>query len=139
MAKRSAAVPADAKLPRPLFALVIGNDAFSHLMQLASGQVVSPSALLPWISDADLERILFAGGTNRVIDVSRKRSFTRALRRLIEVRDQLCYHDTCEEPAHRCQVDHVVPWSAGGMTAQWNGRLACGFHNRLRNRPPPAP
>ena len=138
MAKRSAAMPADAKMPRPLFTVVLGNDAFSHLTQLASGQVLSASAILPWISDADLERILFARGTSRVIDVSRKRAFTGALRRLIEVRDQLCYHDTCDEPAHRCQVDHIVPWTQGGITAQWNGRLACGYHNRLRNRPPPA-
>ena len=66
--------------------------------------------------------------------MSRKRSFTGALRRLIEVRDRLCYHEFCDEAAHRCQADHVIPWSEGGMTAQWNGRLACGFHNRLRHR-----
>ncbi|MEA2932919.1 MAG: endonuclease, partial [Actinomycetota bacterium] len=39
-----------------------------------------------------------------------------------------------------CQVDHVEPWSAGGLTVDDNGRLACGFHNRLRNgRSPPPP
>ncbi len=81
------------------------------------------------------------GAARRVIDVSYKRSFDGALRDLIKIRDRLCYHRYCDEPAHRCQVDHIEPWSAGGITSQDNGRLACGFHNRLRNRrrPPPPP
>ena len=137
MARRSATVPAEAKAAKPLFTLLLGADAFSHLCQLASGQVLPPSALLPWISAADLERFLFDGTPERVISVSHRRRFTGALRRLIEVRDRRCYHDFCDEPAPRCQADHVDPWSKGGITAQWNGRLACGFHNRLRNRPPP--
>jgi hypothetical protein len=36
----------------------------------------------------------------------------------------------------------VQPWSAGGPTVEGNGRLACGHHNRARNRggrPPPGP
>jgi len=123
---------------KPLFTLVLGSTALAHLCQLANGQVVSPAAVVPWIADAELERVLFAGESGRVIDVSRKRSFTGALRRLIEVRDRFCYHPTCDEPASRCQVDHIQPWAAGGMTEQSNGRLACGFHNRLRHqRPPP--
>jgi hypothetical protein len=66
---------------------------------------------------------------------------TGALRRLIEVRDRHCYHRHCDEPAHRCQIDHIEPWTNGGITSQDNGRLACGYHNRLRHRrrPPPPP
>jgi hypothetical protein len=44
----------------------------------------------------------------------------------------------CDEPAERCQADHIIPYSLDGLTVQENGRLLCGFHNRLRNqRPPP--
>ncbi len=142
MAKRSATMPTDGKQPKPLFTLLLGSDMFRRLTQLASGQVVAPEAILPWTGDADLERILFEGGPSRVIDVSYKRAFTGALRRLIEVRDRSCYHRTCDEPASRCQVDHIEPWIVGGITSQENGRLACGYHNRLRHRrrgPPPAP
>ena len=121
--------------------MLLGSDAFSHVLQLASGQVLPPSALLPWLSSADLERYLFDGTRQRVISVSYRRTFDGALRDLIKVRDQFCYHRTCDEPAHRCQIDHIEPWAAGGVTAQGNGRLACGFHNRLRQRrrgrPPP--
>ena len=136
MAKRSARIEGG-RAARPLFTVLLGADSFSHLCQLASGQVLPPSALLPWISDANLERVLFDGTPQRVISVSRKRRFTGALRRLIEVRDRGCYHEYCDEPSSRSQVDHVDPWSKGGVTAQWNGRMACPFHNRLRNRPPP--
>ena len=139
MAKRSATMPEGGKQPKPLFTLLLGADAFSHLTQLASGQVVPPTALLPWIADADLERVLFDGGPSRVIDVSYKRTFTGALRRLIEVRDQLCYHRYCDIPAHKCQIDHIQPWTAGGITSQDNGRLACGYHTRLRHRRRPPP
>jgi hypothetical protein len=137
MATRSAG--SDGSAARPLFQVLLGSDAFSHVLQLASGQVLPPSALLPWLSSADLERYLFDGGRQRVISVSYRRTFDGALRDLIKVRDQFCYHPTCDEPASRCQIDHIEPWAAGGVTAQENGRLACGFHNRLRHRRPPPP
>lgn len=55
-------------------------------------------------------------------------------------RDRWCYHDYCDTPATRCQIDHIEPFSAGGLTAQDNGRSACGAHNRHRHRrPPPDP
>ena len=139
MAQRSASTPKDARAPRPLITVVTGADRFAHLLQLSSGRVLSPAEVLPLLDEAQLERILFAAFGSRVIEVSRRRLFVGALRRLIEVRDQFCFHDYCEEPADRCQVDHVQPWTAGGMTCQENGRLACGKHNRDRNgRPPPS-
>ena len=52
-------------------------------------------------------------------------------------RDRECFHPTCDEPAGRCQVDHLEPWPAGGRTVAANGRPACGFHNRARHRGPP--
>ncbi len=139
MAKRSATAPERGKAPRPLFQVLLGSDSLSHLIQLAGGQVLPPEALLPWIAEADLERYLFDGRGSRVIDVSYRRTFEGALRDLIKVRDRLCYHHYCDEPAHRCQIDHIEPWSAGGITSQDNGRLACGFHNRLRHRRRPPP
>ena len=139
MARRSAGSKGRA---RPLFTVLLGADTFSQLCELEwSGQVVAPSALQAWAADAVLEGVLFERGT-REITVSRKRTFTGALRRLLEVRDRECFHPTCEEPAPRCQGDHVEPWGVGGWTSPDNGRLACGHHNRLRHRrgpPPPEP
>ena len=56
----------------------------------------------------------------------------------MQLRDRTCFHPYCEEPAQDCEIDHVQPWAAGGVTTEANGRVACGFHNRQRHRAPPA-
>ena len=60
----------------------------------------------------------------------RRRFFTGAARRAIEVRDRHCTHPGCYVPTERCQVDHIVPFEAGGPTTVDNGRLLCPYHNR---------
>ena len=64
------------------------------------------------------------------------RLFTGATRRAIELRDRECTHPYCDQRLEDCEVDHIVPYAAGGPTTQENGRLLCGFHNRLRGQPP---
>jgi hypothetical protein len=66
------------------------------------------------------------------------RLFTGALRRAIELRDRECQHSHCDVRSDRCQADHIKRWADGGLTTQQNGRLLCGFHNRLRNQRRPA-
>ena len=36
----------------------------------------------------------------------------------------------CDTPAERCDVDHIVPVNAGGITDQFDGRIECPPHNR---------
>ena len=53
-----------------------------------------------------------------------------ALRHVIEIRDQHCQHPSgCDEPATRCDVDHITP-HPDGITCLCNGQLLCTFHNR---------
>ena len=87
-----------------------------------------------------MRRIVF-DGKGRGIDVGpRRRIFDGATREIILARgDRECYHPYCEKRAVDCQVDHVQPFSEDGLTIQDNGRPACGFHNRLRNRRPQPP
>jgi hypothetical protein len=130
MATRSAATPADARRPKPLFTVLLGDDSFTELCELATGTVLSPHQLLPHLDVADLETILFADLLT-VAAASPTRSFTGKLRRAIEVRDRHCQHPSgCDVPAPDCDVDHIVPDVDGGPTAQWNGRLECRPHNR---------
>jgi hypothetical protein len=56
MAKRSATAPAG-KRPRPLFTVLIGDDSFTRMCELANGRVITPGTLIPWMADADLETI----------------------------------------------------------------------------------
>jgi hypothetical protein len=142
MANRSATMPQGGTRPKPLFTLVLGVDRLARLCQLATGQVLAPAAVAPWIDQAELETILFDGVGERAIKATRKRRFTGILRRILDVRDRQCTHPYCDQPAPRCQGDHIIPYSAGGPTSQDNGQLHCGHHNRTRHhqqqsRPPP--
>jgi hypothetical protein len=138
MAARSASMPAGARRPAPLFNVFVGYETlYGPICELAQGPVLSPGSLLPWLTQAYIERTVFSP-PNRVEVSERARFFTGATRRAIELKDRQCTHPYCDRPAEICEVDHVVPYCAGGRTTQDNGRLLCGFHNRLRNqRPPP--
>jgi hypothetical protein len=148
MATRSRSAPADGVRPAPLFSVFVGYETLhGRISELENGTVLHPSVLEPWMDSAYFERAIFSLG-NRV-DVSvRARLFSGGTRRAIELRDRICTHPHCYEPAESCQVDHIRTYAQGGPTTQENGRLLCGFHNRLRNqqerpgdqrqRPPPS-
>ena len=92
-----------------------------------------------WLNEAWVERVVF-DGPDRIKNVGvRRRVFTGATRRAVQLRDGECFHPYCDQAAEECQIDHVKPWSQGGLTVEDNGRPACGFHNRERHRPRPPP
>jgi hypothetical protein len=135
MASRSAGSRAKA---RPLISVLVDYETFTKtLCETATGIVLNPTELLPLLGRADIERIVF-DSKSRVIDVSHKRSFTGALRRAIQVRDRHCQHSSgCDEPAHRCETDHVLAHARNGPTSESNGQLLCKFHNRAKGSGPP--
>jgi hypothetical protein len=138
MATRSRMASDNARRPTPLFSVLIDYETLrGRVCELAQGTVVAPGSLLRWMDEAYLERVVFA--PERRVEVSATaRLFSGATRRAIELRDRECTHSFCDVPAASCQADHIVPYTAGGPTIEENGRLLCGFHNRLRNaRPPP--
>jgi hypothetical protein len=139
MATRSRTAPADGRRPAPLFSVLVDYETTwcGRICELAQGMVVSPGSLIPWLDQASIERAVF--GPDKRVEVSATaRLFTGATRRAIELRDRECVHPYCDVPANACQIDHIIPFAQGGLTTQENGRVLCGFHNRLRNqRPPP--
>ena len=138
MAIRSASMPPGARRPKPLFSVYVGYETLhGPICELAQGIVVSPGSLVPWLTEAVIERAVFSPAN--LVDVSeRARLFTGGLRRSVQLHDRMCSNEYCDRPAEICEVDHIIPYSAGGPTTRENGRLLCGFHNRLRNqRPPP--
>jgi len=134
LARRAVASPTDATPSRPLFTVVVDRPTFGRVCELARARTaVAPGALVPWLSEADVQRVVF-DPADRVLGVGAKRRlFTGADRRAVEVRDGECTSPFCAVPAEDCEVDHVVPFAEGGPTTPDNGRLACGFHNRSRS------
>jgi hypothetical protein len=142
MATRSKTAPADGRRPEPLFTVLIDYPTlYGRISELSNGLVLSPGTLLTYLDSAWFERVVFAPG-KRAECSPLSRFFTGATRRAIEIRDRECTHEFCEETVDGCQIDHIVPYSKGGPTIQENGRVLCGFHNRLRNQgldPPDGP
>ena len=122
-------------MPEPLFTVVVGYETFGgRVCQLAEGTVVAPGALVRWLGEAWVERVVF-DGPDRIRNVGvRQRIFSGATRRAVEVRDRECFHELCDVPAEDCEIDHVVPWAHGGLTVEENGRPACTYHHRRRHR-----
>jgi hypothetical protein len=137
MATRARTEPKGGRRPAPLFNVLVGYETFAGpLLELFNRQVLTPGTVAPWLTEADIERIVF-GGPSRVIDVGATRRFFRgALRRAIEIRDRRCFHPSCTEPPDRQQIDHIQAACQGGETTQENGRAGCAFHNRWRLRHP---
>jgi hypothetical protein len=137
MAVRARTAPSDGRRPVPLFSVVVGYETFAGpVRELWNGTVITPGTIAQWLSEADVERIVF-DTPSRVIDVGANRRFFRgALRRAIELRDRTCFHPTCDEPPDRPNIDHEHEASKGGETTQTNGRMGCSFHNRRRNTHP---
>jgi len=138
MARRSATAPADGRRPAPLFVFHIGYETTARRMcELADGTVVAPGRLLPFLSEAELERIVW-GPDGRILELSKRaRFYTGGLRDAIKHRDRRCTADSCREPAANCDIDHVQPYAQGGETTQENGRCQCQHHNRHHTKPKP--
>lgn len=130
MAMRSATAPADGLRPRPLFTVTIGIEPFNHLCETAAGTIIAPGLLMPLLTDAEFERIVY-DPPNRNIAASRRRTFTGAIRRIIEIRDRHCQIvPGCTEPATHCDVDHITPYPQHPITCICTGQIGCTTHNR---------
>ena len=55
------------------------------------------------------------------------------LARHVMARDQTCTFPGCNRPAHRCDLDHQQPASAGGATSAENLAVLCRRHHRAKH------
>ncbi len=56
-----------------------------------------------------------------------------ALAAHIRGRDQTCRFPGCRQPAHRCDLDHTIPYPIGGTAAD-NLAALCRHHHRLKHQ-----
>jgi len=83
--------------------------------------------------DTAWRRILTDPADGSVLDVGR-RSYRppKPLADQIRVRDKVCRFPGCRQPAHRCDIDHTIPYPEG-ETAADNLGLLCRHHHRLKH------
>ncbi|MEO9326255.1 HNH endonuclease signature motif containing protein, partial [Nocardioides sp. C4-1] len=53
-----------------------------------------------------------------------------AIRERVTLRDRCCVFPDCTR--RRVDLDHIVAWESGGITATWNLALLCRRHHRAK-------
>lgn len=79
-------------------------------------------------------RRLLTDSAGRLIDYGR--TTYRPPQPLIDfvvARDRSCRFPGCRRPARRCDIDHLQPYGAGGVTAPCNCEALCEHHHRLKH------
>lgn len=96
------------------------------------GSIAGPLARI-LAAEAPWRRWISEDRSGRLIDVGRRRYIpSPALRQFIQARDQRCRFPGCEQPAHRCDLDHATPWDNAGETTRANLGALCRRHHRLK-------
>jgi len=92
----------------------------THITSGELRRLACTAAILPLVLD----------GASRPLDLGRrKRLFTAAQRKAMEVRDQTCRAESCDVPAAWTEAHHLKPWTRGGRTDLADGVLLCPFHH----------
>jgi hypothetical protein len=71
------------------------------------------------------------GTDSEVLDLGMStRLFTKAQRRALLLKHQVCQAEGCDIPAAWCEIHHLQPWSRGGATDIGNAAALCRHHHR---------
>lgn len=111
-----------------------------------SGQVVihlladADTGYLPGFGTVPAETVRDLAGRAAVRPVARPSQLcaepryrpSRALAEFIRCRDLHCRFPGCDKPAEFCDLDHTIPWDAGGPTHPSNMALLCRAHHLLK-------
>lgn len=131
MARRSAAMPPDARARPPLISILCGYETFAgRVCETDDGVVLTPDQVRTLLDETDIERIVF-DLPSRVIDVTTAAASSPAAS-AAPSRSATASAPTppaATSPASQCHIDHKHPYARGGPTTQANGRLRCPPHD----------
>jgi hypothetical protein len=78
-------------------------------------------------------RRLVTDSTGCILDAGRSHYLASDLQKLvIQLRDGYCRFPGCNAPAERCEIDHAVPYDAGGPTDLWDLGPLCKHHHQMK-------
>ncbi|TDD70195.1 HNH endonuclease [Jiangella aurantiaca] len=73
-------------------------------------------------------------GSGQLLDLGRTRYRpTKALADFIIARDKTCRAPGCHRPAIACDLDHIVPFAAGGTTNPDDLQALCATHHKIKH------
>lgn len=102
------------------------------IARLASGTTIDPeTALLLAVRATSWTRLLTDPLTGHVTAVDTYVPGAQ-LRKLLRARDQHCRWPGCNARASRCDLDHTIPWAAGGKTEEGNLAHLCRRHHTVK-------
>jgi hypothetical protein len=84
-------------------------------------------------ADCEWQRFLVDPADGHLLDVGRRTYRpSQRLSDFIVARDRRCRFPSCTRRATRCDIDHSIPFSAGGETSRKNCGCLCRRHHRLK-------
>jgi hypothetical protein len=112
------------------------EDFGAYRSETTDGVSVDPGRIV-YESVAGHVRRVVLDGEGVVINLGRKRRlFSGPARDAALLRYQHCDCPGCDVPASQCEVDHIRPWTAFGVTDAVNGRPLCRRHNHHKGPKP---
>ena len=109
---------ADGRRPSPLFTVLVGDDSFTRTVRVGQRERHHARVTSSRISDdADMETILFDGPHDRAVRLASSHLHRGAAARDPSPRPALpAPFGVRRSRRAQCDVDHIVPWPAGGET-----------------------
>jgi hypothetical protein len=89
--------------------------------------------LIAAAAESSMIRRLVTDSTGCILDAGRSHYLASDIQTLvIRLRDGYCRFPGCNAPAERCEIDHAVPYDAGGPTDLWDLGPLCKHHHQMK-------
>jgi len=109
--------------------------AYARASAGSSGPGTTWTSAIRWIDGLrDRLQILESGTCSHARRCGSYRPST-SLCNLMKVRQRTCSFPGCRRPARRCDLDHTVPYDAGGPTCECNLAPLCRRHHQAKQAP----
>jgi hypothetical protein len=95
---------------------------------LGSGALIPPELLAQLATEARLRPLIHPGDTGP----EDRYTPSRGLAEFVRARDLTCRAPGCDKPAVNCDIDHTIPYDAGGATHASNLKCLCRQHHLLK-------
>lgn len=101
---------------------------------LGKGPIGLDDALRMAAGAPSLVRLITDPVTEQILTTDNYRP-TEALRRYLRSRDGRCRCPSCNRSVWRCDIDHTIPYSEGGLTEVGNLAHLCPGHHTIKHLP----